>query len=379
MRPAYFFLLLFCIIITAGSASGQPVLIEKIDIEGNRVTHDAYIRSFLTFEDGKKYELDTLLNEINRSKERLTRTGLFENVFFNDEVKKENAVPGDMMIIDLTIQVKEKNYFVFGPAGYLGFEDRDFYAKTAAYAGYTNLFGNASRIRLSVPLYRDTGISINQSGPVGKLRYQLGYAYVNDQFLEVKSHTITAGLGYGSGPGIKPGALLELHSADLISFCFFPYIEAGARERPDRRRTWYTARISPFFGLNSDNSSFFGLINTAGLYQDIFLKIVYAATFEASAGTGDFPHQYLFYSNVRGTQFQKYSSTYRLSVSNEFHIPWPTNNRITLVPFWDINYLARTFLVGGGIGLHFFTRYQDPLVFDVAFGKGVMLSFNVRH
>ncbi len=381
MRPAYLFLLLFCII-ASSSASGaeQTVLIEKIDIKGNRVTRDAYIRSFLTFEEEKRYQLDALLNEINRSRENLTRTGLFEDIFFDDEVMEENAAPDDMMIINLLIRVKEKNYFVFGPAGYLGLEDHNFYAKTAVYAGYTNLCGNASQIHFEVPLYMDTGISLLQTGPVGRLQYRLGYIFADDKFLMSKSHTVTAGLGYDKGGSLKPGASLQLQNADLVTFAFFPYIEAGASKRPaDRRRRWYTARISPFFGLNSDNSSFYGLINTAGLYHDIFLKIVYAATFEVSAGSGDFPDQYLFYADVRGTQFQRYSSTYRLSMSNEFHIPWPLNNRITFVPFLEINYLARTFLAGGGIGLHLFTRYQDPLVFDVAFGRGIMLYFNVRH
>jgi len=378
MRPLYsLFLLLFCIM-TFSSAAGieQPVLIEKIGIKGNRVTRDAYIRSFLTFEEGKIYELDDLLTEINRSREGLTRTGLFENVFFNDEAVEENAAD-DMMIIDLFIQVKEKNYFMFGPAGYLGFEDHDFYSKTAAYAGYTNLFGNASQIHLSVPVYTDTGISLSQTGPIGKLQYQLGYAYTDDHFLDVTSHTITAGIGYKKSRNLKPGAIFQMQDADLVTLILFPYIEAGGKKGDgNRRRTWYTTRISPFFGINSDSSRFYGITNTAGIYHDIFLKIIYAINLEASVGTGDFPVQYLFYSKLRGAQFQRYSSTYRISVSNEFHIPWPTNNRITFVPFLDMSYLANTFLAGGGIGLHLFTRFQDPLVIDVAFGRGFMLYFN---
>ncbi len=378
MRPVYSLVLLVFGIMTFSRAAGveQAVLIEKIGIEGNRVTRDAYIRSFLTFEEGKIYKLDDLLTEINRSREDLTRTGLFENVFFNDEAVEKKSTD-DMMVVDLLIQVKEKNYFLFGPAGYLGFEDHDFYAKTAAYAEYTNVFGNASQIYISIPVYMDAGISLHQIGPIGRLQYQVGYAYTDDRFLEAASHTATAGIGYQNGRNLKPGAFFQLQSADLVTWAFFPYIEAGGKKRDEnRQRTWYNGRISPFFGLNSDGSSFYGIMSTAGIFHDIFLKIIYTVNLEVSAGKGDFPDQYLFYSNVRGTQFQRYSSTYRLAMSNELHIPWPTNNRITFVPFLDMNYLASTFLVGGGIGLHLFTRFQAPLVVDIAFGKGFMLYFN---
>lgn len=34
------------------------------------------------------------------------------------------------------------------------------------------------------------------------------------------------------------------------------------------------------------------------------------------------------------------------------------------------------FLLGGGIGLHWYTKYQDPFVFEVAYGSGLMINLS---
>ena len=68
-------------------------------------------------------------------------------------------------------------------------------------------------------------------------------------------------------------------------------------------------------------------------------------------------------------------------MSNEFSVPLPWNNHFIIVPFVDTNVIGQDslqFLIGGGIGLHWHTRFQDPLIMEIAFGKGIMLNFQNR-
>jgi hypothetical protein len=69
-------------------------------------------------------------------------------------------------------------------------------------------------------------------------------------------------------------------------------------------------------------------------------------------------------------------------LSNELKIPWPFNERINFVPFFDAGLIGTPeadFLSGGGLGLHLYTKYQDPIIIEIAIGKGYMLNFSKRY
>ena len=81
------------------------------------------------------------------------------------------------------------------------------------------------------------------------------------------------------------------------------------------------------------------------------------------------------------THFELYSGNKQISLSSDLRIPLPWNNDLIIVPFIDTNVIGQNnlqFLIGGGIGLHWLTRFQDPLIMEIAFGKGIMLNFQKR-
>jgi len=102
----------------------DKITLKRLQIEGNKVTDTGYILSHVTLQEGMSYDIDTLMDEINRSRENLERTALFTEVFFNDEFDEQ----GNLL---LTIAVKEKNYLFFGLGGYTGYEEDEFYFRNS--------------------------------------------------------------------------------------------------------------------------------------------------------------------------------------------------------------------------------------------------------
>ena len=83
MKPQFFpalgFILFF--FITHISADTDNIYLRKIRIKGNKITKEQYVRQFITLEEGKTYDLDTILNEINLSRNNLEKTHLFSGIF----------------------------------------------------------------------------------------------------------------------------------------------------------------------------------------------------------------------------------------------------------------------------------------------------------
>ncbi|MCK5568876.1 MAG: hypothetical protein KAJ15_04110, partial [Spirochaetes bacterium] len=114
-------ILLFTYVLTVFAISSiiadeENIFLKKLIIEGNSVTRESYVRSFITLKEGKIYKLDTIIDEINVSRENLERTNLFSSIFFDDELDEENN-------LTLTIRLKEKNYLLFGPDGYITYQN----------------------------------------------------------------------------------------------------------------------------------------------------------------------------------------------------------------------------------------------------------------
>ena len=102
------FVIIFLLVFSSLYAEDDSIFLKKLNIKGNNRTRETYIRSFITLEEGKTYDLDTVLEKINESRSKLENTGLFANIFFNDELDDKNN-------LILTIQLREKKYLLFGP------------------------------------------------------------------------------------------------------------------------------------------------------------------------------------------------------------------------------------------------------------------------
>ncbi|MBS1269969.1 MAG: Outer membrane protein assembly factor BamA [Gammaproteobacteria bacterium] len=79
---------------------GRRVYVRRIDITGNRVTHDEVIRREMRQLEGAWYSTQ----EVQRSKTRLDRTGFFSRVAIDTE-----SVPGSPDQVDVNVKVEERS------------------------------------------------------------------------------------------------------------------------------------------------------------------------------------------------------------------------------------------------------------------------------
>ena len=118
--------------------AGRRVYIRRINIVGNQRTRDEVIRRELRQLESSWYSVE----KINRSKERIDRTGFFEDV--NIETP---AVPGSQDQVDLNVTLKEKNtgQLQFG-VGYSQFEK--FTISTSV--SQANIFGSGNQLSVAI-------------------------------------------------------------------------------------------------------------------------------------------------------------------------------------------------------------------------------------
>jgi hypothetical protein len=353
----------------------DEILIKKLIVKGNRVTDIDYILSYITLQEGKTYDIDGIMDEINKSRENLEQTKLFSEIFFNDEFDEE----GNLI---LTIELKERNYFFFGPAGYSGYQDNEFYFRNSLYVSYQNLFGNKTLLFAEIPFYENQGVIFALQGRLKNARYDFDFEYEHDSLTAQDSVEFRPGLAFELERNLFIGTDFLVNSADFDSFALYPYFEAGSRTRfPSDAKSWFYIRCSPYWGYNFIGSSYYGIEARFNYYQDLFLKIIYQLKVKGALQGGEVPVNLILLSDVRGTLFDGYRGDKRLSLTNELHIPLPWDNSIVIVPFIDLNvigYMSVDLLIGGGIGFHWYNLFQDPLVVEVAFGKGIMLNFQKR-
>jgi outer membrane protein assembly factor BamA len=379
-------LFLFFLISLIPAFSDDTIQLLRVEIEGNKVTSEDFIRSMITLQQGQVYDLDAIIDEINISRENLEKTGLFATVFFDDELDEENNLV-------ITVRLREDYYFFFGLSGYFGYEDSEFYSSTSLYLNYINMGGLGSLFHLEVPFYRDYGVIVRYTGLPGKLQYMLGFDFRHDYFYDENVQKLTAGFGYNFHERFLLGLDVESNrespvqsSESTLSFVFFPYIRWGLVSRyTEKQKKWHSLFFTPYAGINvpsqsgSHNTQFYGFDSRLSLNWDVLLQIVYTLNVHVSFQDGTIPNEYRVRSNIRGTYYDAHAGSYRLTVINNLDFPWPTDNRIHLVPFLDYGVVSdgeADFLLGGGLGLHWYTKYQDPLVFEVAYGEGLMINLS---
>ncbi|MBN2322702.1 MAG: hypothetical protein JXQ30_03125 [Spirochaetes bacterium] len=369
--------------VSAPGDDEEVITLERIGIEGNSVTATDYILSCVTLAEGKTYDFDTLMDEINISRENLEQTGLFTEIFFDDQFDENDNLL-------LTVSVKEKNYLFFGLGGHSGIEAGDFYFRNSLYVAYKNLFGNRTSLYVELPFYEDQGLGFSVQGDVKKLRYALDLTYAHRSKTGEDSVRFRPGLGYAINPLFYLGADILVNNALYNSFGLYPFIELGSTERKNTdSRSWCFFRLSPYYSNNfeggsgrvPETDSFYGVEAKFRYYRDLLLKIVYQLKLEAALQGGTVPHNLILQSDVRGTRFDDHYGDKKLSFTNELHVPLPWEESVVIVPFVDFNVIGYSdveLLLGGGIGVHWFTRFNDPLVFEIAFGRGFMLNFQKR-
>ncbi len=118
---------------------GKRVYVRRINVQGNSRTRDEVIRREMRQLEAGWYSIE----KINRSKERLERTGFFEEVTVDTP-----AVPGTSDQVDLNVSVKERNTgsLQFG-VGYGSGPDR---LTVSASVSQANIFGTGNQLSFRV-------------------------------------------------------------------------------------------------------------------------------------------------------------------------------------------------------------------------------------
>ena len=130
---------------------GRRVYVRRINVQGNSRTRDEVVRRELRQLEAGWYSID----KINRSKERLERTGFFEDI--NVETP---AVPGTADQVDLNVTVKERNTgsLQFG----VGYSSADKLTLSAS-VSQANIFGSGNQLSFRI-----------NSGTISKV-YEVSY------------------------------------------------------------------------------------------------------------------------------------------------------------------------------------------------------------
>jgi outer membrane protein insertion porin family len=117
---------------------GKRVYVRRINVQGNSRTRDEVVRRELRQLESGWYSIE----KINRSKERLERTGFFEDISVESP-----PVPGTNDQVDLNISVKERNTgsLQFG----LGYSQSDKLTISAS-VSQANIFGTGNQLSFTV-------------------------------------------------------------------------------------------------------------------------------------------------------------------------------------------------------------------------------------
>jgi outer membrane protein insertion porin family len=117
---------------------GKRVYVRRINVQGNSRTRDEVVRRELRQLESGWYSIE----KINRSKERLERTGFFEDI-----TVESPPVPGTNDQVDLNISVKERNTgsLQFG----VGYSQSDKLTVSAS-VSQANIFGTGNQLSFTV-------------------------------------------------------------------------------------------------------------------------------------------------------------------------------------------------------------------------------------
>jgi hypothetical protein len=385
-------MIVVCLSILSGEAvlcaEAEEYLLMEIKITGNRTTKESYIRSFITLREGTLYGLDELLQGINASKANLDGTGLFSGVIVNDQTDENNR-------LTLTVQVNERGYFHAGPSGFINLpgEENENESESGVALSYDNLFGTGAKLALNIPIYDEAGFGFLVRSSPERLTYGVSALYARSLYEDHSWFFFAPFASLSAGKALSLGLEMKLHWEDFASAVFTPSIEWGARERPsDKTKKWRYARFSPYAGVNFPDGSdstdggtgataLWGLSADVCFYRDLLLRIVLANSFEVGLQGGTVPENLRLTSPVRGNRFGVLEAEVVISTANELRVPLPWYTNIVLVPFFDAALMGERSLtpyLGGGIGLRWFKGFLDPLLIDLAFGRGITVNFEKR-
>ena len=355
----------------------DTVFLKKISVEGNRITKTSYIMSKVNLKTGRTYNVDDLMEKMSEIKSKLLKTGLFEELYFDDQLDNNGN-------LNLIIKVKERNYLFFGPEGSLYIKN-NIYPDISVYLEYINLLGMNHDIKVSLPIYENRGIFINFMSDNQK-------KFIIDSSIDVKKvksdpiitkDYLTANIYflYNLAQSYYLGSGILYNRYYGSSFIFYPLIKLGSTARPEEKSNWYYSENSLKIGYGEDDKLIYGLSTELYYFRSLLLQIIFKTGISFDYLGGDVPKNLLLSNTARGYPSNYITGDKRISPKAELFVPLQWFPKLAISLFVDsdiIGYNNLKLIVGGGIGIRWFNKYQNPLIVDFAFGKGFEINLSKK-
>lgn len=352
----------------------EVVFIKKIVIKGNKRTTTEIIRERITIDEKQSYTLEDIIDEINRSRNNILSTGLFNDVFFDDVLDEYGN-------LELYVEVDEKNYFKLIPSGFVYVDKNKVHFHNSLFYEDVNFKGNKSKLKTKVSIYDAKGIEFGYSSSQLKdlwVEINLGYidsAHYPDQYCYISpaiKYNISG--GFNLGFGIEAGKMGNTYLG----------IESPLRINKNNKelKSSFSMDFVPQLLFNHNDSPGY-LLKIDGKYQkELMLQITNLLYGEINLAGGIIPERKIITSRARGNDPFNYTGNFRFSITEEILMPLIFNYNIKIGLFFDGDIIGDTqslnfgkVLVGGGFSFRWYHYILNPLYIDIALGKGVMLNF----
>ncbi len=370
-------LIRLCLLFIALSATtilADQVYLKDLRITGNRITKKEYIMRLIDLKVNKSYDVDRLMDKMSIIKDRLYSTGLFENVFFDDQIDENNN-------LILTVKLREKNYLHFGPSGRIYYKDA-LYPDIGLYIDYLNLLGRNNRLYINTPMYENQGIAIKfQNDPMRNYQFTALLKYLVDKSNRVsessiKSFTVVPEITFSVFNDFEIGSSFTYNRYNGSSFLFAPELSYSSNQKSKRHITLDTSII---LGAGEQKSVIYGISSRANYKQELLLQMSLKVNALMDFLDGDVPKNLELTNRSRGYPYGYLSGNKRFYFTSEISFPLPWSPNISIAIFVDsdiIGYNNLKSILSGGAGLKLYSRFFNPLNIDLIVGKGIEINFN---
>ena len=391
-KRAIFFMPIWFILLALHSQADNKWVVEEVVVRGNTWTKKDIVLRELGIRPEEALEEEELLDRLLSGKDRLERSGLFTEVFLDQEIVEEGK-------IKIIVEVEERWNVEIAPGGsyYLN-EKGESRARGFLHVRDRNFLGYGQELDLRVHYIADYGFEANWMEPYlvsSSWNLELGAVYLLGSYQDQVDRLGGAlGLGYSFAPDLKGGSTYRYQSVNprggqtrSTLAGLNPYLKWGHADRPNPKERFWNLLVlesevdSRFLGGSED---YVKLKTSYSLFRDLLLRIVAAISLSAGVGYGNIPTYELFTNQVRGWDTYDMTGDLSLNLDSELRIPIPLYEFLQVVLFLDAGALGGKdklslvgTAVGGGVGLRWFNVVQNPLRLDIAWGNGLKLHLGL--
>lgn len=359
----------------------EKIYVKKIIIKGNTRTRTEIIKDRITIREKEIYPLDTIVDEINNSRNNILSTGLFSDVYFDD-------VFDDNGNLELYVEVTEKRFLNITPSGFIYLDKNQTHFHNSLYFKDVNFRGNKSILQTIVYIYDSPGVELGYSSSYLKpFKINVYSGYINSTHYSNVSYYISPTAVYDISRKLNLSFSIEFGKAG--DFYMALGTPVSFNKAKDELKNSFSINFIPQLILNRNNESGYLIIFEGRYTKKLMLQIKNMVYGEMAFSQGRIPDRKKIISRARGYDPFNYTGNFRFSVTEELSMPFIFNYDIELGLFFDGDIIGdipgdpqstnpSKFLIGGGISFRWYHSILNPLRIDLALGKGLMINFSER-